>query len=64
MSTPIRFSSDRVIMKEHGGIPVGSQAARDVIERVKQQLRPKRGRKAQGITLVDTTRPPNKEVRT
>ena len=63
MSTSIRFSSDRVIMKEHGGIPVGSQAARDVIERVKQQIRPKKGRKAQGISLVDT-RPPKQEATT
>jgi len=63
MSTPIRFSSDRVITREQGGLAEGSQEAAQAIERVKQQLKPKKGRTPQGITLVDTTRPPKKKAR-
>jgi hypothetical protein len=61
MTTPIRFYTDRVITKERGGLPEGSQAAADAIERVKQQLKPKRGRKPRGISLVDA-RTGKKEV--
>lgn len=61
MTTPIRFYADTVTTRERGGCPVGSQEAAQAIERVKQQLRPKRGRTPQGISLVDA-RPPKKEV--
>lgn len=47
MSTPIRFYTDRVITKEHFGLAEGSPEAADAIERVKQQLRSKKGRKPQ-----------------
>ena len=63
MTTPIRFYTDRVITKERGGVPEGSLQAAQAIERVRQQLKSKRGRKPQGITLVDTTRPPKKEAK-
>ncbi len=61
MTIPIRFYTDRVTTKEHFGLAEGSPEAAQAIERVKQQLRPKRGRKPQGISLVDT-RTPKKEV--
>ncbi len=61
MTTPIRFYTDRVITKERGGLAEGSQEAAGAIERVKQQLRSKKGRKPQGISLVDA-RPPKQEV--
>ncbi len=63
MTTPIRFYTDTVTTKERGGIPEGSQEAAQAILRVKQQLRSKKGRKPQGISLVDA-RPPKKEVTT
>jgi hypothetical protein len=61
MTTPIRFYTDTVTTREHVGCPVGSQQAAQAIERVKQQMRPKRGRTPQGISLVDA-RTAKKEV--
>lgn len=61
MTTPIRFYTETVTTRERGGYPVGSQEALAAIERVKQQLRPKKGKKPQGISLVDA-RTPKKEV--
>ncbi len=62
MTTPIRFYTDTVITKERGGVPEGSLQAAQAIERVRQQLTSKRGRKPQGISLVDA-RPPKKEAK-
>lgn len=60
MTTPIHFYPDTLNARERGGLLEGSQEAAQAIERVKQQLRPKRGRKPQGISLVGT-RPPKEE---
>ncbi len=62
MTTPIRFYTDTVTTRDTGGHPVGSPAAQAAIERVKQQLTSKKGRKPQGISLVDA-RPPKKEAK-
>lgn len=64
MTTPIRFYTDTVTTREDGGLPEGSQEARDAIERVKQQLRPKKSRTPQGISLVGTRTPKREEVTT